>query len=50
MKTLNEYQTPCCFVCDLEVEGDILMVSRATWGASLDQSLNYQILGDDELN
>ena len=49
MKHTN-YQTPSCSICMLEVEGAILSASDATWGGALNDGMDYEILGDDELN
>lgn len=46
----TDYLTPCCSTCMLETEGAILSSSDATWGGALNDGLNYEILGDDELN
>lgn len=48
--TKTDYLTPLCVIYTLEVEGEILTSSNATWGGALNDGLNYEILGDDELN
>jgi len=45
-----DYMTPECTVCMLEVEGEILTTSSATWGGALNGSLTYDFVEDDELN